>query len=81
MLDNVGYPDNVIKNHSFLPTGRFRGILKGRNMEDVVDDGHIPGDGRGAAGLDSGYFAYVASSCVMLNVHSHIFNHPIYSSS
>ena len=35
---------------------RFREALREKNPEEIVDDGSIPGNGLGVAGLDNGYF-------------------------
>jgi len=42
---------------------RFQDVVEGRAPDQVVDDGRIPGDGKGAAGLDTSFFRCV-SLCV-----------------
>ena len=35
---------------------RFQDVILAKAPEDIKDDGRIPGDGKGAAGLDSSFF-------------------------
>ena len=37
-------------------TTRFGDTLHSKSVEDIVDEGLLPGDGLGAGGLDSGFW-------------------------
>ncbi|KAI0233752.1 General transcription factor 3C polypeptide 1 [Lamellibrachia satsuma] len=41
------------------PPERFLQCLKGKAVEEIVDDGKIPGDQEGASGLDSSFWAHL----------------------
>ena len=56
--DNIRIPSKSEKSvcKTTVKPERFGEVLRGKSPDEIVDDGHIPGDKWGAAGLDSSFF-------------------------
>ena len=57
-LDVIRCPSNkTAVSKTSKPPEHFHACLKGKAIDEIMDDGRIPGDQEGAGGLDSAFWA------------------------